>query len=156
MIRPSFFATQDQMRNRSKTVTRRKPGGRVYVPGQRLLPIVKGQGLKKGERQQVLVPPIELVSVRSEPLNAITPEDVVLEGFPGMMPEEFIRDVYLKMSGGPVDQVTTRLEFFHDALWSCEEGCGSLRYDFWPDDDYACCPFCGGENLRYPSPGVER
>ena len=45
----SFALTTEQVRNRTKTVTRRL-GWATAKAGDIVQPIVKGQGLKKGER----------------------------------------------------------------------------------------------------------
>jgi len=57
--------------------------------GQTLMAVEKSMGLKSGEKI-VRLGLIKVVSVRSEPLNAITQEDVVREGFPNLSPREFI------------------------------------------------------------------
>lgn len=88
----SFFLTQVQFRNRSKTVTRRLGWHHVKV-GDLIQGCVKCQGLKPGEQIEKLGV-IEVVDVRIEPLNAITPEDVIKEGFPGMTPVRIRGNVY--------------------------------------------------------------
>ena len=89
----SFALTTAQIRNQTKTVTRRK-GWLFLEVGDRIQAIVKGQGLKKGETVERLCV-IEVVSVRRERLEEITAEDVVAEGFPGWSVVEFV-DLYLK------------------------------------------------------------
>ena len=94
----SFFLTPLQMRDRTKTVTRRSPHTWQHLePGDRILAVRKCQGLRKGERQEPLGV-IEILSVRVEPLNAITDEDVEREGFPGRTAEWFVRR-YLDWNG---------------------------------------------------------
>ena len=104
----SFMLTQDQVRRRIKTHTRRL-GWLKAKPGQRLTGIEKGQGLKKGEKV-VRLCQIELVRVWREPLEAITPEDVVKEGFPGMTPAEFVA-MFCKHNKCMPFEVITVLEF---------------------------------------------
>lgn len=85
----SFALTTEQIRNRTKTVTRRL-GSRTAKVGELRQPIVKGMGLKKGEKVTKINGPICFIDVRREQLDAITPEDVVREGFSGMTPAEFV------------------------------------------------------------------
>lgn len=84
----SFFLTQEQIVARTKFVTRR--AGWVFLkPGERVRAVVKAQGLKAGEKIHPLVV-LEIVSIRREPLDAITKPECTLEGFPNLSPEEFI------------------------------------------------------------------
>ena len=109
MRRISFALTTTQVQMKTKTVTRRF-GWDNLKPGDRLQPIVKGMGLKKGEKQQLLNGPIEIVSFRKEPLNAITPADVIAEGFPDWTPETFVHFLCKKHSVKP-DAIVNRIEF---------------------------------------------
>jgi hypothetical protein len=112
MRRMSFSATLAQMRDRSKTVTRRKATTwRGLKKGDELYAIEKGQGLAKGERQ-VIIALIRVVSNRVEQLDAITPEDVAKEGFPGMGRIEFIQ-LFERLNGGDDFQLVRRIEFEH-------------------------------------------
>lgn len=104
----SFFYTQQQIRDRSKDVTRRI-GWEKLKPGQRFTGIVKGQGLKKGEKVEVLAQ-CECVSNRPEPLNAITPDDCRREGYPDKTPDEFI-EMFCKHHGCVCVQPVNRIEF---------------------------------------------
>ena len=88
MRRISFAKTADQLLAGTKTVTRRQ-GWRNLKPGTRLLAVDRVRGLKKGESAKQLGV-IEVASVRQEPLNAITAEDVAAEGFPDWSPAEFV------------------------------------------------------------------
>ena len=47
----SFAMTTEQVRNQTKTVTRRQ-GWRFLNAGDILQPVVKGMGLKKGEKKE--------------------------------------------------------------------------------------------------------
>lgn len=105
----SFTLTQQQVQDRTKTVTRRN-GWRFLKAGDLLRGVHKCQGLKAGEH------PIELCvirveSVTYEPLHLITGADLVREGFPDMTKNEFI-DMFCKSHKG-VDRMTmvTRIKF---------------------------------------------
>ena len=66
----SFAMTTQQVQDRTKDVTRRF-GWWFLKPGDKLCGVKKAMGLKKGEQIERLCN-IEVVSVRSEPLDAIT------------------------------------------------------------------------------------
>lgn len=91
----SFSLTTAQVRAQTKTVTRRL-GWTGLRPGVQLQPVVKGIGLKKGERAERIGGPIVTVDVRSEPLQAMTDDPVygksecVAEGLPHMEPADFV------------------------------------------------------------------
>jgi len=80
--------TEAQVRARTKTVTRRT-GWRVLKPGDRLTLCRKVMGRRPGEPLDRIAD-VEVVSVRREPLDAITPGDVTAEGFPGRSPAWFV------------------------------------------------------------------
>jgi hypothetical protein len=103
----SFSATTDQIRRRTKTVTRRD-GWDNLRPGDRLWAVEKAMGLKRGEKVLRLAV-IEVVSVGREPLEAITQEDVVREGFPDWTPAQFIA-LYEKINPRPKGH-PNRIEF---------------------------------------------
>jgi len=86
----SFSKTKEQVRNRTKTVTRRL-GWWFLKPGDRLCAIEKGQGLKKGEHV-VRICQIEIISVRKEQVGDIycQPDDLRKEGFPDLTIPDFI------------------------------------------------------------------
>lgn len=82
--------TVAQVRDRSKTVTRRHiDTWRNLKAGDRLTLIEKGMGLPKGARQVVLTE-VEITDVRVEELGAVTSEECAREGFPEMSPAAFI------------------------------------------------------------------
>jgi hypothetical protein len=131
----SFALTTRQVRAREKTVTRRNGWRRARV-GQVVQPIVKGQGLRKGEHVETIGGPIRFVDVRRERLDAITPEDVHREGFPGRSSKWFVA-MYLEANGGRRDQIVTRIEFEYvgepdrrefpgPVRWACRQ-CGNPR-----------------------------
>lgn len=109
MRRMSFFLTQEQILNQTKTVTRRQ-GWKNLRRFNTLQPIEKGQGLKKGDKQKELGPPICVLSVREERIDAITPEDVAKEGFPGMSPTKFVVMYCMANKCQPSD-ICRRIEF---------------------------------------------
>ena len=99
-----------------KTVTRRV-GWRFLKPGERVQPVEKAQGLKKGERVKKLGPPIRIVSVSRGRLCDITAHECCHEGFPGWSPMQFI-DHFRWMNRGNAavkqygaDVEVTRIEF---------------------------------------------
>jgi hypothetical protein len=108
----SFSLTTKQIRNRTKTVTRRK-GWLFLKPGDVLNACVKCQGLKPGEKIQRLCQ-IWVVSVRREPLWDIVTQhplsEVRREGFPRMSAREFVV-MFCKHMGGGTQQTVTRIEF---------------------------------------------
>jgi hypothetical protein len=109
MKRISFALTTDQVLAQTKTVTRRI-GWNTLKVGDKLQPIYKGMGLKKGEKQQLLSGPIEVVSVRKEPIEAITQSDVIAEGFPEWTSQDFV-DFLCKKHKVKPSQIVTRIEF---------------------------------------------
>lgn len=97
-------------------MTRRK-GWAFLKPGDRFCAIVKGQGLKAGEKVKRLAI-LECVSNRPEPLESIVdwPSrcdlsgrwEVEREGFPEMSEEDFV--AMFRRSIGPIETVN-RIEF---------------------------------------------
>jgi hypothetical protein len=77
----SFALTTAQVRDRSKTVTRR-PGWKTLKPGTSLQPVVKAHGLKKGEHVEKIGGPIRVVAVDRVVLEDIALQDMHREGFP--------------------------------------------------------------------------
>ena len=106
----SFAMTSDQVRQQTKTVTRRI-GWVDLKPGTLLQPIVKGQGLKKGETVELIGRPIRVTSVSRQQLRDITPQDVYREGFPKMTREDFIRMFKASRPRCFIDTYVTRIEF---------------------------------------------
>lgn len=84
----SFALTTDQVRDKTKTVTRRFAWW-FLKPGDELCAVEKAMGLKKGEKIKRLAK-IVVVSTRLEELQEITQEDCILEGFPDYTPEQFV------------------------------------------------------------------
>lgn len=128
MRRMSFSLTTAQVRSRSKIVTRRK-GWANLAPGEHLLAIEKGMGLKKGERHVVL-DEIVVVDVRREPLSLISrePHGCGLEGFPDMTWVEFVELYCRANGGGPAWQLCTRIQFRYAAT-------SERQWEGWPGDE---------------------
>lgn len=118
----SFMLTTEQVRRREKTVTRRI-GWRNAKRGDVVQPVVKGQGLKKGEKVEKIGGPIRIVSVRRERLDAMATQDdyyridhpeVIAEGFYGVpgwhTPVEFISQFCQHNRCQQWDEIT-RIEF---------------------------------------------
>lgn len=115
MKRLSVAKTQRQIEDRSKDVTRRLRW-KSLKPGEQLQPIQKGMGLKKGEKAVTVGGPIEVVSVRREPLRAMITdkaygdEEARREGFPELSGEQFAK-WYAYEFGVSLDEEITRIEF---------------------------------------------
>lgn len=104
----SFSVTSEQVRQGTKTVTRRL-GWKYLLPGTILNAVEKAMGLKKGETVTV-IRLIRVVSVRAESLSAITAEDCVHEGFPEMTPAEFVA-LFCQVNQCTPEQEVRRIEF---------------------------------------------
>jgi hypothetical protein len=105
----SFALTVEQARARIKTETRRS-GWLGEKPGRKLIAASKVMGFRKGESIDDVAEifgVIELVEVRREPLNAITQDGVIAEGFPHWTPLDFVK-FYLDIRPSmlPSDPVT--------------------------------------------------
>ena len=111
----SFFLTQQQVRDRIKTVTWRTGWGWVKK-GEILQPIEKGQGLKAGQGYTFIGSPITILDNRPEPLSRLIEEpeygstEAALEGFPGWSGEQFVSFI-CKQPGVYPERVLNRLEF---------------------------------------------
>jgi hypothetical protein len=105
----SVAYTEQQVRDRIKTVTRRK-GWAFLSPGDRITLCRKVMGRKPGE-PLVRIVDVEVVNVRREPLNRITDEDVAREGFPGMTREEFMHRFFAVAQGIQPGADVTRIEW---------------------------------------------
>ena len=109
----SFMLTTDQVRARTKTVTRRLGWDHLKV-GDVLNACVKCQGLKRGESIEKICQ-IRIVSVRPEPLNRLYSKaygrrEVALEGFPEMTPMQFVAMFCEHMKADPYT-IVNRIEF---------------------------------------------
>ena len=108
----SFRMTIDQIKDRSKTVTRRFGWKDLHV-GTRLCAVDRSpRGMRDGEDVERLAV-IEVVSVERGYLDDLEmqfPGDAVLEGFPELTDAEFTRHFCQLMKIHPHTQVT-RVEF---------------------------------------------
>ena len=108
----SFSMTTKQIRNRTKTVTRRL-GWKFLQSGQLIRAVEKGMGLKKGEKTKELAI-LRIVSVRREQLNWIYYTDpyneLIREGFPHMITSNFI-DMFCSANKCTPESEITRIEF---------------------------------------------
>ena len=116
----SFALTTGQIRDGSKTVTRRL-GWLNLKPGDMVRPVKKCMGLKPGEKIEPLRDPVRVVSVRREPLKRMTedPEyglaECEREGFAGhpayKWPSEFVAMFCSTHKGCTPGTEVTRIEF---------------------------------------------
>ena len=106
----SFAMTTEQVRNQSKTVTRRF-GWWFLKPGDVVQPIEKGMGLKKGEKVQKIGGPIRIVSTRREMVGCVDDDDLIREGFPCMTRGEFIKLLTDNFSKATGTSIVNRIEF---------------------------------------------
>lgn len=110
----SFSLTTDQIRNRTKTVTRRL-GWSFLRPGDIVNACVKCMGLKPGEKIEKLCQ-IRIVSNTREILYRMgQPERMAWnecrkEGFPDMAPEKFV-EMFCRHMGCEPDALVNRIEF---------------------------------------------
>ena len=104
----SFMITKRQVRNRTKTVTRRL-GWAFLKPGDIVNAVEQGMGLKKGEKVKRICQ-IRIKSTRWEPLYQITKEECVKEGFPNMSPQDFIL-MFRRLNKVRATRPVNRIEF---------------------------------------------
>jgi len=108
----SVALTEDAVRERRKTVTRRL-GWANLKPGTRLTLCRKVMGRKRADgtvEPLVRITEVEVVSVRREPLNAIAPGETAMEGFPDMTGGTFVKFFCEAMHCTP-DTWVTRIEW---------------------------------------------
>ena len=105
----SFMLTTEQVRNRTKTVTRRM-GWKFLKPGDILNAVEKCQGLKKGEKVKYICQ-IRVLNVMQIYLWTMTYDELKKEGFPDMSIQGFIRMFCLSHKGCTRNSKVTRIEF---------------------------------------------
>ena len=105
----SFAMTTDQVRAKTKTVTRRF-GWWFLKPGDVVQPVEKAMGLQKGETVRKIGGLIRIISTRREPLYAIDKADCIKEGFPDFDPGNFT-DMLQDQYGCDMDAEVNRIEF---------------------------------------------
>lgn len=106
----SFALTTEQIRNRTKTVTRRL-GWANLNPGQLFWAVEKAQGLKKGEKVQRLV----LLRCKSNTAtvldsSSLTQNELAREGFPLLNRSQFVA-MFVKANGCKPKSQVRRIEF---------------------------------------------
>ena len=121
----SVAFTEQAVRDRTKTVTRRKGwwldknGRRLVKPGDRITLCRKVMGRKKGEPLDRICD-VEIVSVRREPLRRLTDDldygfaETTREGFPEGRPAHFpswFIERYFTSQGINPDDFVTRIEW---------------------------------------------
>lgn len=111
----SVALTEQQVRERTKTVTRRLGWlpGKMVNPGDRLCLVRKAMGRKRSDgtvEPLVRLATVSVVAAHRERLDTITADDVAREGFPDWTPSEFVEFFTKSMRCQPDDMVT-RIEF---------------------------------------------
>lgn len=111
----SFMLTTEQMRNQTKSVTRRI-GWKTLQPGTIVNACVKCQGLKKGEKIEV-IGQIRILKNQPEPLNRMLRlgygrYEAGLEGFPNLTGRMFV-EMFCKSMKCKPSQIVQRIEFEH-------------------------------------------
>lgn len=107
----SFFLTTQQMRDRTKTVTRRD-GWDFLKPGDILNAVVKARGLRKGQKVE-RIGQIRVIKKTRETLSDVTAEDVRREGFPDLSVGEFCEMFIKTHKTWSTTTRLTRIEFEH-------------------------------------------
>lgn len=108
----SVALTEDAVRERRKTVTRRL-GWAFLKPGDQLTLCRKVMGRRRPDgivEPLVRIAEVEVVSVRREPLSSIRPGETALEGFPDMTGSAFVEFFCTHMRCTP-DTLVTRIEW---------------------------------------------
>ena len=105
----SFMLTTDQVRNGTKTVTRRM-GWWNLKPDTVLNACVQCQGLKLGQRVEV-IRQIRVVNTTHTRLDRITPADMIREGFPRLSRAAFVEMFCKSHKGCTPDTIVNRIEF---------------------------------------------
>lgn len=109
----SVALTEQAVRDRSKTVTRRL-GWEFLQPGQRLTLVRKSMGRRRRDgtvEPLVRITDVEIVSAIRVVLGAIIPSDVEREGFPGWTGEQFVEFFCQTHKGCTPNTVVTRIEW---------------------------------------------
>jgi len=107
--------TTEQIRNRTKIVTRRLGWKKLKV-GEVVRACKKCMGLKKGEQVEMLSL-ILIIDVRREPLSnmLIIPRygksECIKEGFPNLTPYEFVKFFCESHNNCSPDDYVTRIQF---------------------------------------------
>jgi hypothetical protein len=117
----SVAFTEQAVRDRSKTVTRRKGwwkdkhGRRLVKPGDRITLCRKVMGRKRGEPLERIAE-VQVVSVTRHRLSSLLTSpsgalEMEREGFPGMWPAQFIQQYFVDAQDMSADAEVTRIEW---------------------------------------------
>lgn len=134
----SFMLTVEQVRNKTKTVTRRQ-GWWFLKEGDILNAVEKGMGLKKGEKVKKICQ-IRVTNISDEFISSITEGDLIKEGFPDLSKSEFIH-MYCTHNRIDKEEICNRIEF--EYVRECEECGHHLTDDYFIDSEtlcYMCTP----------------
>lgn len=126
----SVSLTAQAVRDRVKTQTRRDGWLRLNS-GNQLALCPRYRGVSRGDRELITI--VDVISVRREPLRAISAADVLAEGFPEWTPDEFV-EFFCRTHRGiePASEIT-RIEWAYPRI--CRQ-CGCT--------DYAACEGLAG------------
>ena len=151
----SFFHTQEQFRNRTKTETTRKGWGDLE-PGQVVMGVEKGQGIPKGGKV-VRMGPIRCLKNEVVYIDEshFSKQNVINEGFPDLSREEFIKDILIRGCGFDYSEEGNRItfEYVEDTNDNCHAGkdgdctwknCPQIK-DGEPQKSGRHCPLDKGE-----------
>lgn len=115
----SFALTTQQVRGKSKDVTRRL-GWLHLKPGEVFQPVMKCMGLRPGEKIERIGGAVVTVSTRREPLRRMTDDqeygrdECRREGFPHLSPAEFVTMFCDSHRGCTPESVVTRIEISYE------------------------------------------
>jgi hypothetical protein len=107
----SFSLTIEQMRNKTKTVTRRN-GWWFLRPGDIVNAVEKAMGLKKGEKIKK-IGQIRIIDTNKIQVSQIDRQDLIREGLPYMSPAEFVDFFCKNHHGCSPDTIINRITFEH-------------------------------------------
>jgi hypothetical protein len=127
----SFARTADQIRARTKTVTRRT-GWRDLKAGELFYAVEKARGLKKGQKIKRLAL-LRCVSNTRVKLSAITYTDVRREGFPELNRSEFVAMFCRHMRCNPSQSLQRIVfEYLVDQAELLTQRRGGAERNRWP------------------------
>jgi len=107
----AFSMTVEQIRNQTKTVTRRIGWEKWAKRGDKIQPVVKVMGLRKGEKVTPIGNPVTITDVSCVWLGEISQAELAREGFPDMTPEAFVEMFCRANKCRESDIKVTRIEF---------------------------------------------
>ncbi|AGB27076.1 hypothetical protein Mycsm_06975 (plasmid) [Mycobacterium sp. JS623] len=118
----SVALTTQAVRDRIKTQTRRDGWLRLQ-PGNQLALCPKYRGVRRADRELITI--VDVVDVRREPLETISPADVAAEGFAEWTPAAFVEFFCNTHRGVQPSSEITRIEWTYPRI--CR-GCGCTEY----------------------------